>query len=236
MGIYDNFKAKFENYRKYVWNDFSIVEKARIQIISSGTAENPVTIGSCVPGEQHELKLVEDLPVQINPTELKYEHHIDTRQVLHGLQSSSNRTVNENRRLISFGGERDDGSFVIPLIFDIYDEYNARTMNGTMTKDFSLAYDKSTSLPRLIYYSNLGYFYARFLWGDMAKFGLLSGVSAEYTAFSPWGQPLKATATVYITEQHVDGNDPKNLDIGFSTSEFKNTGKKILNGLKNMFR
>ena len=233
VGIYDNFKSEFENYRKYVWNDFSIVEKARIQIIESGNDKtgDQVTIGTCVPGSKNELTLKEDLPVQINPSEFDYKYRINTK-VLKGIRSTNKL---EGVTFVSFGGDY-DGSIEIPLIFDIYDEYNARTMNGTMTKDFSLTYAKSTSLPALIYYATEGAYYARFIWGDIAKFGLLSGVDVSYTAFSPWGQPLKANARVYITEMPIKGGDPRKLKIGNDLSGLKTTGKKIMNGIKNIFR
>ena len=71
----------------------------------------------------------------------------------------------------------------------------------------------------------------------MRKFGLLTGITMRYTAFSPWGQALKAEGHLSIAEHpdvdpyelHIDGAS----DIGLSTVS---TGKKVLNGVKNIFR
>lgn len=220
--------------RKYVLNDFSVVEKAVIQIIESVGW----TIGSCEPGENNELKIKDTLPVQINPSEFNYEYHINTQSVLNGLRKNDKNKQNV-KNLIAFGRDNDrGGSISIPLIFDIYDEYNARSMNGSMTKDFSLAYKNSTALTTLIDRARDGFYYARFTWGDIVKFGLLTGISVTYTAFSPWGQPLKANATVNMVEQRPKGGDPRHLGgIGNSSvSDLKQTGKKILTGIQNIFR
>ena len=60
---------KSVKYRKYVWNDFSIVEKARIQILESGNF-------GTVPLNEDEFNLVDDLTVQINPEKFEYTHSI----------------------------------------------------------------------------------------------------------------------------------------------------------------
>ena len=98
--------------------------------------------------------------------------------------------------------------------------------------------DNVTSLPNLIQYAEEGKYYAYFCWGDIRKFGLLSGVSVEYTAFSPWGQPLKAEADVHITPEYLEkGKTPRiKGDISSPVDTVKNAGKKILNGVKNIFR
>lgn len=216
-----------EKYRKYVWYDYSIVEKARIQIIGSKR-----TIGSCSPGKENELFLVDELPVQINPSEFSCSYHTSPFTIinrLNGDEKAAKQSV-----LHSFG-EYDRSPYNIPLIFDIYDEYNARSMNGSMNKDFSLMDEKATSLPKLIKYVEEGRYYARFLWGDMEKFGLLSAVDMRYTAFSAWGQPLKAEGTLEIIEQPYEGK-LKIEDDSHIAEEINNTGKKIVNGIKNIFR
>lgn len=221
--------SKFqESYRKFVWNDFSTVEKARFLIFES----NHVTIGSCIPNAKNELKFVEELPVQINPSRFECNYHIDPMQITNGL-TKTKETLAEGFNPISFGGERDSDVRIPQLTFDIYDEYNARTVNGGITTELSLMNKKFTSLPNLIGYARDGQHYAQFKWGEIKKFGLLTGVDVEYVAFSPWGQPLKATASVRITEQSDEYLGK--LDIT-ELKDLKNTGKKVLTGIKNLFR
>lgn len=220
-------KLTTENMRKYVWYDYSIVEKAHIQIIISRP-----TIGTVVPGTNNDL--VADgppLPVQINPSSFSFSYHTNLNTKNQKLLGSDENLA--KKRVLQAFGDVDRASIEIPLMFDIYDEYNARTMDGTMTKDFSLSNYKATSLPTLIEHAKNGNRYAMFVWGDIKKFGLLTGINVTYTAFSPWGQALKAEATLELSEQNVD---VKNLviDGGYSTNV--STGKKVLSGIKNIFR
>ncbi len=220
-------KLKTENMRQYVWYDYSIVEKARIQII-----ESDKLIGSVVPGTDESLSLDVELPVQINPSEFNFSHHYGVNSTINMLKEEG--TLAKGYVLQSFGGI-DRSSCEIPLIYDIYDEYNARTMNGTMTKDFSLFDPKATSLPTLIEKAKSGERYARFIWGDIKKFGLLTGIIVRYTAFSPWGQALKAEATLSLTE-HPAADAYKISVEGAMDDTVVSTGKKVLNGVKNVFR
>ena len=229
-------KASLKEYRQYVWYDYSIVEKAKIQIIES----NGPIIGSCIPGSQNELEFVEELPVQISPSSFRYEHSMDTNDIRKEL-ISSRQSLAPGFVLHSFG-DHETSSFDPELLFDIYDEYNARTGNGSIPTDFSLANesDPVTSLQPLIKYAHENRYFARFIWGDMIKFGLLSGITVDYTAFSQWGQPLKATATLHIIEEPTL-NGAKNLSIkgipGFTKMETAtNVGKKVINGYQNIFR
>ena len=47
-----------------------------------------------------------------------------------------------------------------------------------------------------------------FSWGGIKFFGIIRDVSCNYTAFSPWGDPLKCEAVVDMLEVEVD---PKTL-------------------------
>lgn len=216
-------KLATENMRKYVWYDYSIVEKARIQIIGS----REQIIGSCIPGQGGGLFVDKEIPVQINPETLSYSHHVGVNTVINRI----NR--NEVGSCLRSFGELERDSFEIPeLIFDIYDEYNARSMNGTMTKNFSLMDKNATALPTLVEAAKSANRYARFIWGDMEKFGLLTGITVRYFVFSPWGQPLKAGVTLSLAELNFE--EP--LPIEGGTGKLANTGKKVLNGVKNVFR
>ncbi|MDO4199403.1 MAG: hypothetical protein Q4D57_01395 [Clostridia bacterium] len=225
------------DYRKYVWNDFSVVEKARIIIIESS---DKYVIGSCEPNSNHELKFVKELPVQINPASFSYEYRVEPKNMTRNLTAAKDPGVNFVP--VTFG-DFERGTTTIPLIFDIYDEYNARSMNSGLDSSMSLMKKGFTSLPDLIEYAKSGNKYALFKWGDIKKFGVLTGVDTEYTAFSPWGQPLKARVSVHITEEPVKGGiDALNAEaLGMNglkekMSNVSNKGKQFLNGIKNIFR
>ena len=221
--------VSLNGYRKHVLYDFSVVEKAKIQIIETVGS----TIGSLIPGSPEcNLKLVEELPVQINPNTISYEHYIDPDSIYNDLEMGA---VAQGFVKHRFGGN-ERGTFEPQLQFDIYDEYNARTMNGALPTDFSLMNEHSTSLPMLIKYASENCYYARFMWGDIVKFGLLVGVTVTYTAFSQWGQPLKADATVHIVEQRtLDGAQNLVID-GLGLSSIKTAAKRVATGIKNSFR
>lgn len=218
---------KTKNMRQFVWYDYSIVEKARIQIIKSDTL-----IGTVVPGTDDSLSLDVELPVQINPSEFSFSHQYGVTSTINNLKEAG--TLAKGYVLQSFGGI-DRSSCEIPLIYDIYDEYNARTLNGTTAENFSLFDPEATSLPTLIEKAKSGERYARFIWGDIKKFGLLTGISVRYTAFSPWGQALKAEATLSLTE-HPAADAYKISVQGAADYTVVSTGKQVLNGVKNVFR
>ena len=222
--------TKDKNLRKYVWYDYSIVEKAKIQLI-----ESTQPIDSFVPGAhgtEGYLHFSSEVPVQINPSEFRYENALEP----HGI---TDRLNNSPWRVRYTLGDHPQNQFTQTVIFDIYDEYNARTANGSIPTDFSLM--NATALPVLIEFANLSgdmMHLARFMWGAVVKFGILVGVSVDYTAFSQWGQPLKATATLNMIEiptaneggaarLHIDG------EPGFSS--VKRAAQRVAT-LKNVFR
>lgn len=224
-------KRRALQHRKYVWNDFSIVDKAKIKVLCcrDGVFRNDNT----------PLDVLADLTVQINPSGFEFDSKINPKSIVVGLKSGS--AVEEHAR-VSYGEVERSGECTIPLVYDIYDEYYARSMGGALTQDFSLANEEVTSLPDLFKYASTPLFYAMFVWGNIKKFGSMGGMHIEYKAFSEWGQPLKATASLKINEIYVRDinklkiNGDAAYDVLSKISDIKTTGKKILTGVKNLFR
>ena len=104
------------------------------------------------------------------------------------------------------------------IYYDFYDEYYARSANGSglslnsvlSGSGFHLKNKDYSSLEKLILASRYDN-YVIFKWGSFTTFGKLQLVHPHYTAFSPSGEPLKANAYVNIT----DVIDP---DIGMSAN------------------
>lgn len=222
--------TKNKDLRKYVWYDYSIVEKAKIQLITSTQPVDSFVPGAS--GTEDYLNFDSEVPVQINPSEFRYEHSLDP-------QSITNRLASAPWRARYTLGDHPQNQFSQTVIFDIYDEYNARTANGSIPTDFSLM--NTTALPFLIKFAGESgdkMHLVRFMWGSVVKFGILVDVSVDYTAFSQWGQPLKATAALNIMEiPTANEGGPSRLRIngepGFSS--IKKAAKRVAT-LKNIFR
>lgn len=176
-----------DSYRTYVLNDFSAVSKAVFYIF-----EESVSTGY--------LESKAQLPVQINPS--KISGTVGDSKIAF-VKDESGET---HAALKSHTKSEEDNKFEIELIYDIYDEYNARTMNGisnvSLINDLSLADTKTTSLENLKRLAGDTRYRTLFLWGKIQIFGILSQVSFDYTAFSRWGDPLKAEAKVTIEKEH----------------------------------
>lgn len=176
------------NYRMGVLNDFSIVTKAVFHVLSyhpnGGTGKDYI--------------LVKSLPVQINPDHL---YHVAKKTVSRA-NCISGGTSGRNK--FSADGSSFNDSIDIRVIYDIYDDYVAA---GEITgKNISLFNRDYTSLPELIDLTsvssdpeksneNNANLRVIFKWGEIEHFGMLTGASVDYTAFSRWGNPLKAEAT-----------------------------------------
>ena len=169
-----------KSYRTGVLNDFSIVSKAAFYILR--------------PDGGNGYTLEEKLPVQINPSEFRHN-------CMCKVYSLRDATSNSDLKV-----EELPSSINIPLKFDIYDEYNARTLNGAgaLMADVSLMNKQLTSLPKLIENWGKTDTYTFFKWGQMEYFGIISNIDCTYTAFSRWGEPLKCDATVSIAEKEMD--------------------------------
>lgn len=221
--------AVTKNHRKYVLNDFSIVEKARILILSIKDKNK-----TFMSDASDEFSVMYDLSVQVNPENFSFGYRRDVYSVLSGLKSASKES-SFPKVAPGSGYDYYQNEIDIPLKFDIYDEYNARSANDAIPVQFSLADSKFTSLPHLVNCVKEGIYYAQFLWGDIKLFGFLNGINVIYLAFSKWGQPLKADATLSIIPQPL----PYGMEANITDFESKNittTGKKIVNGVLNIFR
>lgn len=178
---YNNKKGLFgTNYRTGVLNDFSIVTKAVFHILRYDSTKS------------EQCKFVEALPVQINPDHLN--HAVARQPYVQGFVSG--KQDNKHSNDISYADSID-----IRLIFDIYDDYVAG--GEILGKNISLFNDDYTSLPKLIKLNTDNNYAAGyktlFKWGEVKYFGVMSGISVEYTAFSRWGSPLKAEVTVSMS-------------------------------------
>jgi hypothetical protein len=186
----DLFSSKF---RTYVLNDFSPVVKAKFYILDCPDDTYP-----------RKYTLIGILPVQINPTNISGNYALSKDPNGGRLTEKS---LTEDTTVASSGGARgDDGSMNISLVFDVYDEYNAATSGGALGALSSISLDSpNNEITSLWALRTCLSKHVLFMWGDIHYFGKLDRVSAEYTCFSPFGQPLKATANVEIKHEYVDG-------------------------------
>lgn len=175
------------SYRTHVLNDFSVVAKAMFY----GLEE---TVGI---DNKPTYKLVDKLPVQINPDSLEY---IRSSRVVRmgGIADSIMKRKNK----------KGPGSNTLRITarYNIYDEYNVRTnygMTGAFDDSVSLANEDFTSLPKLQSYANKENMFVLFRWGDINFFGQIESVSCTYDAFSQWGNPLACDATISVEESAI---------------------------------
>ncbi len=191
MGFKDSMMGS--NYRTGVVSDFSIVSKAVFYIFRE--------TNKFYAASTEKLEFVAALPVQINPDELKEDFTKKTSK-FQDLAAGANRSSEIN---ISIQNNKDKIS--IELHYDIYDEYNIRTMDGLIStpdggdnffSDISLKNEKLTSLPKLIAYSRDTSVRTLFKWGTMQYFGSFEDLNCRYKAFSRWGEPLKCDVTVML--------------------------------------
>ena len=177
-------------YRTSVVNDFSTVSKATIYMFKKNNTLGPL----------EKFSIIDVLPVQINPNSLIFNHSIRP-QTIDGLFGELGEKVTT-----AFSSD-ENASLRFALIYDIYDEYNIRTMNGItaggLLESFSLENKDVTTLPKLKEYCGRNDAYALFRWGEMRYFGLISEISCEYETFSMWGEPLKCRADVVLTKQQL---------------------------------
>ncbi len=178
------------SYRTYVLNDFSAVSKAVFYILLK--SEN-------IKGS---YTIFEKLPVQINPTKISCTVGESRNKFVKDMQREAEASLKSHQE----GDE--DNMYEISLVYDIYDEYNVRTLNGISNASFikggmSLFDEKTTSLEKLKMASGDSEKFVLFIWGDIQIFGHIEKVTADYTAFSRWGNPLKADATIHIKKVHL---------------------------------
>ncbi|MDR1364180.1 MAG: hypothetical protein LBJ32_00900 [Oscillospiraceae bacterium] len=189
-------------YRTSVLNDFSVVTKAVIfifRVLPAGEFS--------ISQESYSYQAVEALPVQINPSE--FERH---RAVKKSMDLPLPPVVEGQRYELKGGGaQKPDDSLVLNLIFDIYDEHDARTMHGMSPESFSLADENIVIIEKLFQYSNTQSYFALFKWGNMNFFGPIVNVTCNYKCFSSKGEPLKAVVDVTIRKQSL-GETSKGIE------------------------
>ena len=171
------------SYVTGVLNDYSIVEKATFTLVK--------------PDSSFKKATCETVPVQINPSDLVYQYSSPVRTIFSGLSDTNGGTSSDT----SYGSS---ASLSMTLYYDFYDEYQARTASGAMSflSSFNLMEEKFSSLKKLTDHANENPMpLVLFRWGDSINFfGVLENISPSYRAFSQWGHPLKAEASINIYE------------------------------------
>ncbi len=196
------------NYRTSVLKDFSIVRKAFFQVYKD---DGFYEVGEAMLNRKFKFK--KQFPVQINPNEIKIDYG-DAKKIKrdrNDIAAAINYEVPFNQY---DNTDSEPAPVNISLKYDIYDEYNARTINGAIPKnEISLHSDKkTTSLDELRVYAGNVKYRIMFIWGEIHIFGFLNNLSITYDAFSCWGEPLKASAEIKIERQILGFND-KNIEI-----------------------
>ena len=208
MGLRDTIKKSglLDTYRKNVFNDFSVVQKAMFYGLEKK-----------VIGNKTSYDVISRLPVQINPNSLTEITPSVVRQAesIH----AGIKNLADKESALPPKKRPESKRLSIRLDYDIYDEYNVRTCDGMtgalsghgIFEEISLINENMTSLPKLIEYANIDGVYVLFRWGGIKFFGLIRDVSCTYTAFSQWGDPLKCEAVVDMVESGVDPNTLKEI-------------------------
>ncbi len=179
-------------------NEFSTVEKATL------TFEN----------------VDKPIKVQINPSDLTYEYQTNGHL---GELTISSLDGKPSPAISAETHPYEKGSLSFMLYYDFYDEYYARSANGsgfslnsltskiTRTEgSFHLKNEKFSSLETIINQSKI-HAPVLFKWGEIEEFGFMQTASPRYSAFSPWGEPLKATVNIIISILNYKGENDVNL-------------------------
>lgn len=189
-------------YCTSVLNDFGFVQKALFQVYRREGKSPSTGIKSNGRSANLKFEYKEQFPVQINPTDINFDYGKGS------LKNDKSRV----EVLQSLGGidlistDYNAGTVSIPLTYNIYDEYNARTANGAVTVADSISLHSSThtSLAKLRAYAGLPDYFVLFRWGEIHIFGFLESLSVTYSVYSCWGEPLVGTATATIARQPLE--------------------------------
>ncbi|MBQ6143317.1 MAG: hypothetical protein IJI84_02345 [Clostridia bacterium] len=191
-------------------NEFSTVEKAMLAF--QYCDKNPIK-------------------VQINPNDLEYEYQSQQDPTI--LLTSS--LDGKPREAVETTDPRIKGTLTFTLNYDFYDEYYARSANGSgfslnslTSNSFHLKNEKFSSLETIMQQSKL-HAAVLFKWGEIEEFGYIHTARPRYTAFSPWGEPLKAQVTITITILNYNGENGINLS-GTIKDIYEDLSKKISEG------
>ncbi|GMB10643.1 MAG: hypothetical protein NkDv07_0516 [Candidatus Improbicoccus devescovinae] len=196
------------NYRTSVLYDFSLVVKANIFILK--VVEKDVT--DLFTKGPFGWSVKEALPLQLNPTSIKRNRGSQMKSAddsKKGLRSFDGPAVTtpDNYVLLFPDRAQKAEDLELDLTFDIYDEYNMRTMNGTIPLDISLADPDVVIIEHLFLYANTNNYWALFKWGPLVYFGKIRRVNFEYTTFSAYGEPLKGKGSLSIEKQSLGTDD-----------------------------
>ncbi len=238
--IKSNFNGTLKpDYRTSVLNDFSIVTKAVFYIIKYDKEDGGKTTNS-------KYSVIEKLPVQINPDNIRKEHTVKLN-TLKSLATSTNDPIELSRSYDT--SQRDN--LRLDLDYDIYDEYIMRT-GGMGISDAiankisdvnvkpSLKNENFTSLPKLIQAAEEPGTYVFFEWGETSHFGIITEINVNYTTFSRYGEPLKAKVEINIAKQDLNVKDIKNsfndANNIMKVNKKVETAKKVFLGITGALR
>ncbi len=190
-------------YRTSVLNDFSFVQKAYFYVYEKD--------GPYASANEHQypdgFAYKEFFPVQINPNTLSLNYGSNKLPGVNVSLAQQDEGASGGFPIISPRNRYSTGSLQISLEYNIYDEYNARTMNGSIPQNnISLHTGNHTSLEKLRNLAGTDR-YVLFKWGEIQYFGALQSVNITYNVFSPWGEPLAANATIDIAHQPLAFHD-----------------------------
>lgn len=200
------------DYRTSVLNDFSAVSKAFFQIY------HDEGIPTMNPGDNmlnRQFKYKKEFPVQINPNTLRLDYYATSKQQRRDAEVPLPAAGCIAVPMVETDRRFDAGHVDITLDYNIFDEYNARTMYGYVPgTGISLHSDGKgiTSLEELRRYAGREGYYAMFIWGEIHVFGLFEKLNVTYNAFSRWGEPLRASAEVTIDRQPL-GYDSDGIEL-----------------------
>ena len=226
--------AKTKMHRKYVWNDFSVgIQKAQLKILSP--LPDAAVMTKFDPSVT--LNLEHTLSVQLNPEHFDFSYNIESTVPVPSIEKNGD---NNSPAPTAINYSNINGDLTIPLIYDIYDEFMARTGNESYPEltGFSLVDASATSLPMLIEDVTSVGKYGMLVWGEIRQFGFLKGIDVHYTAFSRWGQPLKANVDLRIAPIPLPPGKEPNFkdDVSSNVDKAKNVAGNVAAFAKNIFR
>lgn len=171
--------------RTNVLYDFSIVKKARFYVFTIDAEWNKYTYDN------------EILYVQVNPAQMSVA--VKSNRVYNANHKFEANTQVKMKKDISFSEDK----LNITLYYDLYDEYMVGTADGlldktSLTGSRDLTGENTTSMQKLIKYSRCQNKALLFKWGPIQYFGIPENVDFTYTAFSRFGNPLKADGSITL--------------------------------------
>lgn len=175
-----SFRFLRSDYRDHTLYDFSNVVKAKLFVFE---LEENESVKECV----------DILPFQINPSSY--------RRISDGIHSRDPEQIDINGIDVLSTSSQDYDNTAIgirDLSFNIFDEYMARTMNGTLPIPINI--NEITIIDKLFEYAKRKYVVV-FQWAD--KYVLrIKRVECTYKSFSKYGEPLSADVEVTFAYEY----------------------------------